>query len=115
MHNTPSGARYDQDQGAQSGCSPDDTSWHGRDDRGVAHLYLLHHRHEARECPVVFAAWKGFASPLRHRPAVASCAAGGHTFWWTVEAETGAKALEQLPRYVAERTTATEVSEVEIP
>jgi hypothetical protein len=46
---------------------------------------------------------------------LASCRSGGHAIWWTVEAESGGAALELLPRYVAERTTASQVSEVEIP
>ena len=40
--------------------------------------FLLHHRHTAGECRVVFASFKGFARPLRHRAAVGSCACGGH-------------------------------------
>lgn len=77
--------------------------------------YLLEHRHEPRECGVVFAAFKGHASPLRHRPTLASCESGGHAIWWSVDAETGEEALGLLPFYVAARTTATRVSEVEIP
>lgn len=77
--------------------------------------YLLDHRHEADECPVVFASWRGFTSPLRHQATVASCPSGGHAIWWQVDATDAAEALTFLPRYVAERTTATPVSEVEIP
>jgi hypothetical protein len=77
--------------------------------------YLLHHKHEPRECGVVFSAFKGHGSPLRRRPTVASCRSGGHAIWWDVEAESEAEALALLPAYVAERTTATRVSEVEIP
>jgi hypothetical protein len=77
--------------------------------------YLLEHRHEPQECGVVFAAFKGDDSPLRHRPTLASCHSGGHAIWWTVEAETEAEALGLLPRYVAERTVVSCVSEVEIP
>jgi hypothetical protein len=77
--------------------------------------YLLHHRHEPPECGVVFASFKGHQSPLRHRPTFATCRSGGHEIWWTVEAETEEDALGQLPFYVAERTTATSVSEVQIP
>ena len=79
------------------------------------HRYLLHHRHEPQECGVVFASFKGHQSPLRHRSTLASCRSGGHAIWWTVEAATEEDALELLPSYVAERTTATSVSEVEIP
>jgi hypothetical protein len=77
--------------------------------------YLLEHRHEPQECGVVFASFKGRASPLRHRPTLASCPSGGHAIWWTVEAETEEDALRLLPPYVARRTTATRVSDVEIP
>ena len=77
--------------------------------------YLLEHRHDPRECGVVFAAFKGHDSPLRHSPTLASCRSGGHAIWWTVEARTEAEALRQLPNYVAERTIVSRVSEVEIP
>jgi hypothetical protein len=77
--------------------------------------YLLHHRHEPHECGVVFASFKGHQSPLRHQPTLASCRSGGHAIWWTVEAATAEDALELLPSYVAQRTTATSVREVEIP
>jgi hypothetical protein len=77
--------------------------------------YLLHHHHEPHECGVVFASFKGHQSPLRRRPTFASCRSGGHAIWWTVEAPTEEDALRLLPFYVAERTTATRVCEVEIP
>jgi hypothetical protein len=77
--------------------------------------YVLHHRHQPHECGVVFASFRGHESPLRHRPTVGSCRSGGHEIWWTVEAETDEGALRLLPFYVAERTTATPVQEVEIP
>lgn len=77
--------------------------------------YMLQHRHRPDECAVVFASFKGHESPLRHRPTVSSCRAGGHTIWWTVDAATREEALAQLPSYVAERTTVTAVTEVEIP
>jgi len=77
--------------------------------------YLLHHRHEPHECGVVFASFRGHGSPLRHQPTLASCRSGGHAIWWTVEAETETDALGLLPAYVADRTTATSVSEVQIP
>jgi hypothetical protein len=80
----------------------------------MAH-YLLHHRHEPHECGVVFASFKGHQSPLRHQSTLASCRSGGHAIWWTVEATTAEDALGLLPSYVAERTTATSVREVEIP
>ena len=77
--------------------------------------YLLHHRHRAEECGVVFASFKGHQSPLRHRATLASCRSGGHAIWWTVDAENEQDALRLLPFYVAERTTITRVSEVQIP
>jgi hypothetical protein len=77
--------------------------------------YLLHHRHEPGECGVVFASFKGHASPLRRRATLASCRSGGHSIWWSVEAATETDALGLLPFYVAERSTATRVSEVDIP
>jgi hypothetical protein len=77
--------------------------------------YLLHHRHEPKECGVVFAAFKGHESPLRRQATLASCRSGGHAIWWTVEAVSEAEALGLLPFYVAESTTATRVNEVRIP
>ena len=77
--------------------------------------YLLQHHHLPDECGVVFASFKGHQSPLRHQPTLASCRSGGHAIWWTVEAESEVDALRQLPYYVAARTTATRVCEVEIP
>jgi len=77
--------------------------------------YVLQHSHEASECRAVFAAWRGFDSPLRGRSTVASCRQGGHELWWTVEAGGEESALAQLPPYVATRTHATEVSEVAVP
>ena len=73
------------------------------------------HRHEPRECGVVFASFKGHESPLRHQATVASCRSGGHAIWWSVEAASEEEALRLLPAYVAERTTVPRVSEVEIP
>lgn len=78
-------------------------------------LYLLHHLHEPGDCAAAFAAWAGFDSPLRHRPAASTCLAGGHALWWRVQADDHAAALALLPRFVAERTTPIEVREVEIP
>ena len=68
-----------------------------------------------RECGVVFASFKGHESTLRRRPTLASCVSGGHAIWWTVEAASETDALALLPYYVAERTTAIQVSEVQIP
>jgi hypothetical protein len=77
--------------------------------------YLLQHTHEPHECGAVFASFKGYDSPLRHRPTLASCRSGGHAIWWTVEADGTAGALALLPTYVAARTTATAVTDVAIP
>ena len=77
--------------------------------------FLIHHSHEPHECGVVFAAFRGHESPLRHRATLASCAYGGHAIWWSVEAYGEAEALGLLPFYVAQRATATRVGEVEIP
>ena len=63
----------------------------------------------------MFASFKGHESPLRRRPTLASCVSGGHAIWWTVEAASEKDALALLPFYVAERTTAIRVSEVQIP
>lgn len=77
--------------------------------------FLLTHTHSADECRVVAAAWKGFASPLRHSPTLGSCATGGHRLWWTVEATDRGAALALLPAYLADRTGTEEVREVQIP
>ena len=77
--------------------------------------FVLHHRHTADECGVVFASFQGYDSPLRNQVTIASCRSGGHAIWWTVEAASQAEALALLPFYVAERTTATSVNSVEIP
>jgi hypothetical protein len=77
--------------------------------------FMLTHRHEPTECRVAFASWHGYDSPLRRQQALGSCAEGGHSLWWTVDAESTAHALAQLPPYVAERTEVSPVSEVPIP
>jgi hypothetical protein len=77
--------------------------------------FLVHHRHEPCECAAAFAAWTGFASPLRHRLAPSTCLDGGHAIWWSVVAAHDGAALALLPRFVAERTVATRVRDVEIP
>lgn len=77
--------------------------------------FLLHNHHAADDCGVVFAAFRGFASPLRHTEALASCRSGGHEVWWRVAAEDEAAALRQLPRYVATNSTATRVNAVAVP
>jgi hypothetical protein len=77
--------------------------------------YVLQHRHTPDECGVVFASFKGLESPLRHRDTLTSCRSGGHEIWWTVDAESEQDARQLLPFFVAERTTITRVSEVQIP
>ena len=77
--------------------------------------FLVHHRHEPHQCGIAFAAFKGYESPLRHRAALASCPTGGHAIWWALEAASEDDALRQLPFYVAQRSTVTQVAEVEIP
>jgi hypothetical protein len=78
-------------------------------------MFMLHHRHEPGKCGVAFAAFKGHASPLRHGATFASCAAGGHEIWWVVDADSPEQALELLPHYVAERSTAVPIRKVQIP
>ncbi len=77
--------------------------------------FVLMHAHEPEECAVAIAAWKGFASPLRHGRALGSCAVGGHRLWWTVAAADRNAALALLPDYVAARTVVEQVREVPIP
>jgi hypothetical protein len=77
--------------------------------------FLIHHRHLARECGIAYSSFRGHESPLRHGAALASCAAGGHSIWWTVDAASEADALALLPFFVAERSTAAAVTEVQIP
>jgi hypothetical protein len=83
--------------------------------------FLLSHRHEPGTCGVAYAAWKGFDSPLRHAPTLASCPSEPftdgpeHVLVWTVDASTADAALALLPPWVAVRTVARQVAEVEIP
>jgi hypothetical protein len=77
--------------------------------------FLIHHRHDAYECAAAFAAWKGFASPLRRETTIASCLAGGHEIWWEVTASGEGAALAHVPPYVAERSEAIPVSDVRVP
>jgi hypothetical protein len=102
------------DQGAGSGFGTDVAATVSEH---AAHMprFLIHHRHEPRECGVVYAAFRGHDSPLRHRAKLASCSYGEHAIWWCVETTGEAEALGLLPYYVAQRATATRVTEVEIP
>jgi hypothetical protein len=77
--------------------------------------FLLHHRHEPGKCGVAFAAFKGHESPLRHAATFASCAAGGHEIWWIVDAASTEAALDLLPHYVAQRSTAVPIRKIQIP
>ena len=77
--------------------------------------YLIHHRHQPHQCGVAFASFRGHASSLRHRAALASCAFGGHAIWWIVHASSEEDALGHLPFFVAQRASVTEVRETEIP
>ena len=77
--------------------------------------FMLHHGHDSTECGIAFAAWRGFTSPLRHRPAVGSCEHGGHELWWVVEAASRESALDQLPCWLAARARAIRVTDVPIP
>jgi hypothetical protein len=47
--------------------------------------------------------------------AVGSCHFGTHWIWWQVEATSDHDALAQLPRYVAERTTAIRIGDIQTP
>jgi len=82
---------------------------------GAMPRFVLHHRHEAHECARAYAAWKGFASPLRQKTAASSCVEGGHEIWWIVLADEAEAALALLPSYVARRTDAIAIREVKIP
>ena len=57
---------------------------------------------------------QGHDSTLRRQATVASCHTGGHEIWWTVDAACEHGALALLPFYVAQRTTATQVKDIEI-
>ena len=78
-------------------------------------VFLLHHRHDEATCAAAFAAWQGFESPLRRRSADSTCLTGGHDVWWRVEALDCCAALALLPPYVARRTRAVGVREIQIP
>ncbi|MGD9530734.1 hypothetical protein [Pseudonocardia sp.] len=77
--------------------------------------FQLLHRHAATDCATAFAAWKGYDSPLRHESVPASCLYGGHTLWWTVEADDAEAALGLLPPWVAARTEVTPVRLTDLP
>ncbi len=77
--------------------------------------FILHHTHDPGECASSFAAWAGFASPLRHRAAASTCLAGGHCLLWRVEAGGIDEAIALLPAFVAARTDIIEIRDVQIP
>jgi hypothetical protein len=77
--------------------------------------FLLTHHHTAAQCGQMFAAWRGFVSPLRHHDALSSCPHGGHGLWWLVEAPDEAAALAQLPECVSRQTEVTSVRPFPIP
>jgi hypothetical protein len=77
--------------------------------------FVLRHRHLPGDCRAAFAAWNGFDSPLRRRRGLASCASGGHSLYWTVEASSAREALALLPPFLAARADVEEVCEVAIP
>jgi hypothetical protein len=77
--------------------------------------FRLEHQHVPDECPIVFASFKAFESPLRHQLTIGSCDFGTHRIWWDVEAATAEDALARLPRYVAQRTTAIRVGDLSTP
>jgi hypothetical protein len=81
----------------------------------VVPTFVLSHRHKPEECAIVVASWKGFASPLRRGRPLGSCMNGGHRLWWTVRAADKRAALAMLPHYVARRTVAEQVQEVQLP
>lgn len=76
---------------------------------------VLRHTHRPGECGVAFAAWNGFDSPLRRRPALCSCRHGTHELVFVVEAASADAALAMLPPWLAARTEASPVDEVPIP
>jgi hypothetical protein len=81
--------------------------------------YLLVHTHGRDECPIAFAAWRGFESPLRHVGALGTCSVNGgddpHRICWELETDGPAQALGAVPPWIAERTEVTEVGELTIP
>jgi hypothetical protein len=77
--------------------------------------FLLTHQHTAAQCAPMFAAWRGFVSPLRHRDALSSCPYSGHRVWWLVEASDEAVALGQLPECLSRQTEVNRVSPFPIP
>jgi hypothetical protein len=78
-------------------------------------LFLLHSQHHETECRAMYAAWRGFESPLGHSAPWATCLWGGHEVWWETEAEDETAALRHLPPFVAERSRAIRVTRARLP
>jgi hypothetical protein len=87
----------------------------GFGDAAAMSSFLLHHRHTACECAAAFAAWRGFDSPLRRHWVPSTCLEGGHAVWWRVDAPNPQAALAFLPPFVAHRTDAIAVRDIQIP
>lgn len=79
------------------------------------HQYVLYHRHTPSDCAASFAAWNGFHSVLRRRSAPSTCAYGGHEIWWTVTAADEREARALVPKFIADRSVAIRIADVEIP
>ena len=77
--------------------------------------FLITHRHLPGECPVAFAAWHGFESPLRNEPAISGCLLNDHFLQWVVTADDAEEALSFLPPFVAERSEVSEVRKSPMP
>ena len=103
-----------QIQGVAYGAAPDVLRVR-RVQAGRMPRFLVHHRHAPHECGIAYVSFKGCDSTVRHRPAIASCAFGGHAIWWTVEARDAEQALSDLPFFVAQRSAATRVAEIVVP
>ena len=76
--------------------------------------YLLQHRHEPARVRRRLRRVQGIREPTSPPPNPRLVPLRRTRIWWTVEAETEVDALRLLPYDVAERTTVSRVSEVEI-
>ena len=77
--------------------------------------FRIAHRHEADECPVVYAAWRGIDSPLRGETTISTCRWGDHQIWWDLDVADQDEAMSYLPPYVADRAVALRIGPVDIP
>lgn len=66
--------------------------------------FLLEHQHDAADCGVAVAAWRGWTGTPRPLVALRGCAGGDHRGWFVVEAPDGETALRRLPPWVAARS-----------